>query len=219
MGSGTTPRFVFASLDTSADGYLVFSEILEGAAAFTPALTREEAASAFVGLDADRNNKVELSEFMAALQLGRFFGGTPTQKKKKAPGSGPAHGLAPAQGVITVAELRRRMRSTTPQEAFLVLDSDHDGFVSVTEFMGGRTAFTPSLTTEEASYVFRGLDVDHDHQVCSIEFDAVLKTGQFFQTPKELRARGAPPTAPPQAVLGAPVVPGPLAPGGHPADG
>lgn len=178
MGKGTTPQFAFASLDVDGDGSLRLGEFLQGATAFSPALSQEEAEFAFHGLDRDQDGIVKVTEFAGVFGTGHW-------------NRGVSKGQADEESKVTVQEFKDRMAATKPQDVFLALDRNGDGFVERDEFITGRQAFTPAFTKEQADYIFRGLDVDRDQRVCSIEFHAVLKTGLFFQTPKALEAAKA----------------------------
>merc|ERR1712194_346432 len=102
----------------------------------------------------------------------------------------PASADAVAAAKVTVDEFKRRMAATKPEDVFLALDRNGDGFVERAEFIAGRQAFTLAFTKLQAEYVFRGLDLDRDQRVCRVEFHAVLRQGRFFQTSKEPQPSG-----------------------------
>jgi len=171
MGRGTTPQFAFASLDTSGDEKVDFTELLEGRNAFRPPLSQEEVRSAFVGFDSDASNKIELKEFLNAISLGHFV-----------TSSDARHAAKPT---LTAEGFRQRLGGTSPQSAFLALDRNDDGFVSFNEFMGTRGAFVPPFTDMEAQRAFEGLDGDTDMRVSFPEFHDVLSKRRFYHKPKD----------------------------------
>jgi len=80
---------------------------------------------------------------------------------------------------LTLADFASGMGSTLPPP-LSILATAEGGCVKLPEFVAAGKSFSPPLTEEQANYAFCGMDENHDKQVCSFEFFAVLKIGHFF---------------------------------------
>lgn len=88
---------------------------------------------------------------------------------------------ANSKPTFTVLDFKHRMGATaTPQDAFMWLDKNSDGFVGWDSFKSGTLAFVPPLTEDEARQAFHGFDKNGDTHVTSEEFFECLDAGRFM---------------------------------------
>lgn len=92
---------------------------------------------------------------------------------------------------VTMAEFKDGMLHSyaTARDAFAALDAslmdldaalDEDP-LDIHEFVRGTKNFKPPLTEEQATYAFKGLDVDNSHLLEAEEFVDGIKSGVFFR--------------------------------------
>lgn len=185
-----TPSRIFDRVDFDGDGRAGHAEFVRGC--LRAGLTARQASDTFHVADRDQNGWVSEAEFFEILNLDAAMD-SPLQPPRTqfAPLrlATPVHKSA----VISMNALKARMSGTSPQDAFLKMDGDGDGFMGASDFGGtaALTVFHPALTPEQASYVFDGFDANRDNYVCISEFFGALRLGAFHQTPESLHAIGA----------------------------
>lgn len=188
MGTAAaTPQDAFDQLDVNHDGFFVVDELRSSRAAFTPALTDDEAAASVAGFDANSDHKVCLAEFTSAIRRRSFY----TDGPPNAAGTGPDLKVWQATSEpMTLSVFTKRMQSSygSPKPAFDGMDTDKDKYLSMDEFKAGAGAFESHLTGEEAEYAFAGFDIDGDEMVCQDEFMGVMSIGRFYPSKAALAA-------------------------------
>lgn len=194
----------FNQLDKNGDAVLDLEEFRSVMGNFNPPLPTEQVEKSFDTFDTNHDKVVSLGEF-----IGDDHAGAGSGKVKAAEGETPVFpqsppvfdGQAPlrfqtvaGESVpITLPNFMSRMTASTAQDAFLVLDENGDGFLEQKDLSGvaASEVFNPPLSAEEAEYAFKGLDVNHDDEVCVTEFFGTLRIGDFYQTEEALAAIGA----------------------------